>query len=173
MRGPANARVEIHEFGDFECPFCSRAEPALKQVAAKFGDKVRFVWHDVPLSIHVDAMPAARAAREARKQRGDTAFWALHDRFFAEGAKIERADLDAAARSLHLDMTAWTHALDGDAHAVEVEADAAAAAAIGIKGTPTFVVAPAGGPSGYVVVGAPSFLALRKIILRILAEAPR
>ncbi len=68
-RGPAGARVTVHEFADFQCPFCAHAEDTMKQIAKAYGDRVRFVWHDLPLPFHDRALPAARAAREARKQR--------------------------------------------------------------------------------------------------------
>jgi len=172
-KGPAGAKVTIHEFADFECPYCQRAEPTLKQVAARFGDKVRFVWHDLPLAIHDDAVPAARAAREARAQRGDAAFWTLHDRFFVPGARLDRASLDEGARALKLDMTKWAAALDGDAHMPELQADQAAADALGFQGTPTFLVVPAHAKAGYVVVGAQRYAKFRKLIDRAVSEAGR
>jgi protein-disulfide isomerase len=172
-KGPATARVTIHEFADFECPFCARAEGTLKEVARRYGDKVRLVWHDLPLAFHDDAMPAARAAREAQAQHGDSGFWALHDRLFAEGAKLGRDDLDADARALGLDMDRWKVALAGDAHNAEVSADQAAAETLGFTGTPAFLVVPAGAKSGYVIVGAQSYAKFRKLIERSLGEAHR
>jgi protein-disulfide isomerase len=170
-RGPAGARVTIHEFADFQCPYCVRVEPTLKQVAARYGDRVRFVWHDLPLPIHDDAVPAAKAAREAKAQRGDAAFWTLHDRFFAEGAKLDRESLDEAARALKLDMTRWAAALDGDAHTPELKADQDAAESLGFEGTPTFLIVPAHAKTGYVVVGAQGFAKFRKLIDASMAEA--
>ncbi|HEX3770339.1 MAG TPA: thioredoxin domain-containing protein [Polyangiaceae bacterium] len=176
-KGPATAKVTLHEFADFQCPFCVRAEGPLREVAKAYGDKVRFVWHDLPLSFHENAMPAARAAREARKQRGDAAFWQFHDRVFGDGSsttsKVSRPELDEAAKALGLDMTQWAAALDGDAHKSEVEADAAAAEKIGFNGTPSFVVVAAGAAQGYVIEGAQDFAAFRRIIQRALAEAKR
>jgi protein-disulfide isomerase len=172
-RGPASAKVAIHEFADFQCPYCVRAEPMLKEVAARYGDRVRFVWHDLPLAIHDRAVPAARAAREARAQRGDAAFWALHDRFFADGAKLDRESLDEGARSLKLDMTKWAAALDGDAQTPELKADQDAAESLGFEGTPTFLVVPAHAKTGYVVVGAQRFAKFRKLIDKAIAEATK
>jgi protein-disulfide isomerase len=183
-RGPATAKVTLHEFADFQCPFCVRAEATVKEVAKAYGDRVRFVWHDLPLPFHENAMPAARAAREARKQKGDKGFWAMHDAFFAdsaesksegksEGTKIARADLDADAKTLGLDMTQWAAALDGDAHKDEVALDAEAADKIGFKGTPAFVIVPAGAKSGYVVEGAQDFGHFRRLIDRAMSEAKR
>jgi protein-disulfide isomerase len=176
-RGPPAAKVTVHEFADFQCPFCVRAEATLREVAKAYGDRVRFVWHDLPLPFHENALPAARAAREARKQRGDGAFWQFHDRLFGDGAsqesKLSRSDLDADAKALGLDMTQWSAALDGDAHKSEVDVDAAAADKLGFKGTPSFVVVGAGSKSGYVIEGAQDFGAFRKLIERTIAEAKR
>jgi protein-disulfide isomerase len=175
-RGPATAKVTLHEFADFQCPYCARAEATVKQVEKAYGDRLRVVWHDLPLPFHENAMPAARAAREARKQKGDKGFWAMHDAFFAdstEGTKIARSDLDADARTLGLDMTQWTAALDGDAHKSEVDLDAEAADKLGFKGTPAFVIVPAGGKAGYVIDGAQDFGRFRRLVDRAIGEAWR
>jgi protein-disulfide isomerase len=171
-RGPKTAKVTIHEFADFECPYCQRAEKTVKEIAAKYGDRIRFVWHDLPLAIHDGAVPAARAAREARSQRGDAAFWTLHDRFFSDG-KLDRATLDEDARSLKLDMTKWAAAVDGDAHDAELKADQAVAESYGFEGTPTFLVVPARAKTGYVVVGAQRYAKFRKVIERAIGEAAK
>src|SRR5690606_42153865 len=65
-RGPKDAPVTIHVFSDFECPFCRRAEPTLASLEEQYGDRLRIVWHDLPLPFHKNARPAAHAAREAR-----------------------------------------------------------------------------------------------------------
>ena len=175
-KGPANAKATVHEFADFQCPYCVRGEATLREVAKAYGERVRFVWHDLPLPFHENAMPAARAAREARKQKGDAAFWQLHDRMFGDGtseSKLSRSDLDADAKAIGLDMAQWGAALDGDAHKTEVELDADAADKLGFKGTPSFVVVGAGSKSGYVIEGAQDFGAFRKIIDRAIGEAKR
>jgi protein-disulfide isomerase len=170
-RGPATAKVVVHEFADFQCPYCAHAEATLKEIFVAYGDRVRFVWHDMPLSFHQNALPAARAAREARTQHGDRAFWELHDKLFADGSKLSRADLDADARSLGLDMGKWAAALDGDAHRAEIDEDRAAAESIGLTGTPSFLVVPSGATSGYMIAGAQSYAKFRKLIERALADA--
>ncbi len=170
-RGPASARVTGHEFADFQCPFCARAETTLKEVAKAYGDRVRFVWHDLPLPFHEHALPAARAAREARKQKGDHAFWELHDTLFADGTKLSRSDLEADARALGLDMKKWAAALDGDGPKPEIDADADAAQKLGFTGTPSFVIVGAGAKTGYSVVGARDLRAFQRLIERALADS--
>jgi protein-disulfide isomerase len=169
-RGPAGAKVTIHEFADFQCPFCVRAETTVRQLQKAYGSKVRFVWHDLPLPFHENALPAARAAREAMAQRGPAMFWELHDRFLTTG-KLARADLDEQARALGLDMPRWTAALDGDAHNAELDADRAAAQEHGVGGTPAFLIVASGSTSAYRVVGAQSYNKFRKVVDRALAEA--
>jgi protein-disulfide isomerase len=165
--------VTVHEFADFECPFCARAEETVKQIAKAYGDRVRFVWHDLPLPFHEHALPAARAGREARKQKGDAAFWKLHDTMLADRTKLARSDLDDDARALGLDMTKWAAALDGDGGKAEIEADGAAAEKMGLTGTPTFVIVGAGAKTGYTVVGAQDVRAFRKLIDRAQSEIAR
>ncbi len=172
-RGPAAAKVTIHEFADFQCTFCARAEDTLKEIAKAYGDKVRFVWHDLPLSFHENALAAARAAREARAQRGDKGFWSLHDTMFADNTKLSRADLDADAHALGLDMSKWAAALDSDTHKVDVDADASAADKFGFKGTPSFVVVAAGAKSGSVIIGAQEYTKFQRVIEGAIVEAHR
>jgi protein-disulfide isomerase len=172
-RGPASARVTVHEFADFQCPFCARAEDTVKQIAKAYGDRVRFVWHDLPLPFHELALPAARAAREARRQKGDAAFWKMHDTMLADRTKLSRGDLDDDARALGLDMTKWAAALDGDGGKAEIDADGEAAKKLGLTGTPSFVIVGAGAKIGYTVVGAQDFRTFRKLIDRAQSESGR
>lgn len=170
-RGPAGAKVTLHEFGDFQCPYCAVVESTVRRVASSYGDSVRIVWHDFPLSFHDHAFDAARAAREARAEGGDAAFWKLHDSMLANPRKLSRDDLDAQAKALGLGGSRWKAALDGDAHGDEVEADKRAASAIGVEGTPAFVIARTGSSQGYALVGAQPFGHFRRLIERVLAES--
>ncbi|HLK39420.1 MAG TPA: thioredoxin domain-containing protein, partial [Polyangiaceae bacterium] len=171
-RGPEGARVTIHEFADFQCPFCARAEATLKAVSQAYGDRVRFVWHDYPLPFHDSALAAARGAREARRQRGNVGFWALHDKLFSV-EKLTRDELDAAARSLGLDMDKWKAALDATGDEADIEADRHAADRLEFRGTPSFLVVPAGATTGYVIVGAQGYPKFHRLIERAVAEARR
>jgi protein-disulfide isomerase len=169
-RGPATARVTLHEFGDFQCPYCAVAEATVRRIAQSYGDQVRVVWHDLPLSFHEHAIPAARAAREARVEGGDAAFWKMHDTFLANPRKLTQVDIDADAKALGLDAARWKAAMGGDAHTSAIEADKHAAAAMGIEGTPAFVVAATGAPYGYLLWGAQPYTHFRKLVERALAE---
>jgi protein-disulfide isomerase len=170
-RGAASARVVVHEFADFQCPFCERVEPTLAQIAKDYQGRVKIVWHDLPLPFHENALPAARAAREARAEKGDAAFWDLHDRFLTPGAKLSRADLDAVSQSWKLDPKRWSAALDSGTDDGPIGADRDAAVALGMTGTPSFLIAGAGAAQGYLIVGAESYAKFRRAIERALAEA--
>jgi protein-disulfide isomerase len=170
-KGNVNARVVIHEFSDFQCPFCGRVEPTVAQVMKDYGDRVKFVWHDLPLPMHPNAPLAAEAGREAYKQKGPAAFWQLHDKMFANQQKLSRDDLDGYAKDLNLDLDKWKAALDGNAHSADIDADKKAANDDSIGGTPAFLVVPGNASQGYFVNGAQSYSKFRKLIERALAEA--
>jgi protein-disulfide isomerase len=170
-RGGAAAKVTVHEWSDFQCPFCKRVEPTLAQLADEYGSRIRIVWHDMPLPMHPDAPLAARAAREALAQKGEKAFWMLHDQLFAHQDELARGDLDGYARGLGLDMTKWSAALEGQAHQAEVDADREAADGMGIGGTPAFLIVAKGATDGYFLSGAQPYPRFRKLIERALTEA--
>ena len=170
-QGPANAKVVVQEFADFQCPFCARAEPALAQLLKTYGTKVKLVWRNMPLpeSMHPDAELAAEAALEAQAQKGQAGFWKMHDLLFAHQSDdgLKRPALDGYAAELGLDMTKWAAALDGHAHKAQVEADQAAARAVNVEGTPSFLV------NGYQISGAQPYARFRQLVERALAEGAK
>jgi protein-disulfide isomerase len=177
-KGGANAKVTIIEFSDFQCPFCARAEDALKQVSATYGDRVKLSWRHMPLPMHPQADLAAQASVEAFQQRGATGFWKMHELLYANQATprgLERDALDRYARTVGLDMVRWATVMDAQTHHTAVEADAKAARDAGISGTPGFLIvvnAKAGAPlDGYFLSGAQPFMKFKKLIDRALAEA--
>src|ERR1700752_4108991 len=79
-QGPADAPVTLVEYGDFECPYCGQAYPIVKAMQKRFGDQLRFVWRNFPLTqVHPHAERAAEAAEAAGAQG---AFWGMHDLLF-------------------------------------------------------------------------------------------
>jgi protein-disulfide isomerase len=136
--GPEAAPVTIVEFSDFQCPFCSRAGPIVKQVLARYPEQVRVVYRHFPLdSIHPRARPAAEASACADEQGK---FWAYHDKLFANAKQLEDADLERYAGEVGLDLAAWRACrTDGRAASV-VERDLADARSAGVTGTPSFFV---------------------------------
>lgn len=141
-RGPANAKVVVVEFSDFQCPFCQRVEPTVDALL-KANPDVRVEWRNLPLSFHQHAHLAAEAAREAYVQKGNAGFWKMHALLFAnqrdEGG-LERPALERYGREIGLDAGKLKAALDGHVHAAAVDAEAAAAEKAGVRGTPGFLV---------------------------------
>lgn len=136
-RGPADAPVTIVEFSDYECPFCVRAEPTVKDLLAKYPGKIKLVYRDFPLPMHPRAPKAAEAAHCAGDQGK---YWEMHDRLFAPGTKLEIADLKAHAREVGVDGTKFDKCLDSGEKAKEVEANRKAGDEAGVSGTPAFFI---------------------------------
>jgi predicted DsbA family dithiol-disulfide isomerase len=153
--GPVDAPVTIVEFSDFECPFCSRVLPALEQVKANYGDKVRLVFRQFPLNIHPNAQKAAEASLCAADQ---DKFWEMHDLMFAEQRQLSVADLKAKAQRLELDTAAFDQCLDSGRHAGQVQADLAAGVEAGVSGTPAMFI------NGIPVSGAVPYENLAELI---------
>jgi protein-disulfide isomerase len=170
-RGNMKAQVTVHEWSDFQCPFCGRVEPTVQEMMKDYGEKVKFVWHDLPLPMHPKAPLAAEAAREAYKQKGPKAFWEFHDKMFGNQQKLEREDLDGYAQSMNLDMDKWKAALDGSTHAAEIDADKNAGNSDQISGTPAFLVVAGNAKNGYFISGAQPYGKFRKLIEKALADA--
>jgi protein-disulfide isomerase len=137
VRGGKDALVTIVEWSDFQCPFCSRVEPTLKQIQETYKDKVRIAWHDLPLPFHPNAMPAAIAARAAGEQGK---FWEMHDKLFADQQHLDRATYEKYAGELGLNMGKFKAALDSEKGKDAIAADSAAGGKIGARGTPAFFV---------------------------------
>jgi protein-disulfide isomerase len=136
-RGPEKAPVTIVEFADFQCPYCAKILPALEQVRSQYGDKVRLVYRQFPLTIHDNAERAAQASLCADEQGK---FWELHDGMFANQRALDAEQLKATAAGLGLDAQAFNECLDSGRYADEVAADTAAGVAAGVSGTPALFV---------------------------------
>jgi protein-disulfide isomerase len=152
--------VTIVEFSDFECPFCVRAEPTVKQILDTYGDKVRLVFKDFPLPIHPNAPKAAEAAHCAGAQNK---YWEMHEKLFAAGGKLAVADLKAHAREVGIDGAKFDQCLDSGEKASVVEANRKAGEEVGVTGTPAFFV------NGRPLSGAQPFDEFKKLIDKELA----
>lgn len=157
-KGPADALVTIVEASDFQCPFCKQAQGTLAQLAAAYPGKVRFAFKHNPLSMHPLALPAARAAEQARAQGGDAAFWAMHDKLFQLSPALDPQSLEGAAGELGLDVTAFRAGLNGGGHDARIQRDQKLLSALGANSTPSFFV------NGRLVVGAPALEAFKGIV---------
>ena len=154
-RGPAGAPVTIVEFGDFQCPLCKRTQPVLDQLLKEYRGKVRLVFKNFPLASHPGARPAAEGARCAAA-RG--VFWEYHDLLYLPGTDFSREALIGYAGRLALDREAFAACLDARQFRDEIDADVREGRALGIPGTPTFLI------NGKPLVGAQPIEAFREAI---------
>ena len=157
--GPEDAPVTIIEFSDYQCPYCRRwTEQVEKQIIETYGDKVRIVYRDFPLtSIHPESLPAAEAANCAGEQGK---YWEYHDALFAQKHGLGEKAYLAYAKDLGLDVDKFSACLDEHRYRDEVMADREYAINLGIRSTPTFFV------NGIAVVGAQPFDVFKSIIDR-------
>jgi Na+/H+ antiporter NhaA len=138
IRGPREgAPVTLVEYGDFECPYCGRAEPVVREVLSDFAD-VRYVWRHLPLSdVHPNAQLAAEAAEAADRQG---AFWEMHDLLLDHQDALQPHDLLAYAEQLDLDLDRFRDDLRDNDGTRRVEEDVDSADRSGVAGTPTFFI---------------------------------
>ncbi len=138
IRGPVEAPVTLVEYGDYECPYCSVAEVAIREVLAEFGDDLRYVWRHLPLNdVHRSAQTAAEAAEAAAAQG---AFWPMHDLLITDPDELDPDDLDGYAQQLGLDRDRFWDDIRRHVHVGRVADDVASADASGVAGTPTFFI---------------------------------
>ena len=137
IRGPRESEVTVLEYGDFECPYCGRAEPIVRELLRDFTD-VRYVWRHVPLTdVHIHAQRAAEAAEAAANQG---AFWEMHDKLLGHQDALEDSDLIAYAYELGLDLERFTKHLEHGKGAAQIADDVESADLSGVTGTPTFFI---------------------------------
>jgi Na+/H+ antiporter NhaA len=137
IRGPDTAPVTVVEYGDFECPFCGQAEPAVRRLLADHGD-VRYVWRHLPLT---DVHPRAELAAEAAEAAADQgAFWEMHDLMMAHQDELRPADLLRYAEQLNLDVERFRDNLRRHERTARVADDVESASLSAVSGTPTFFI---------------------------------
>jgi Na+/H+ antiporter NhaA len=138
IRGTDAAPVTLVEYGDYECPYCGRAEPIIRELLDSFGDDVRYVWRHLPLSdVHPHAQMAAEAAEAAAAQG---AFWEMNDVLLRHQDALAPDDLTGYATELDLDTERFWDDLRRRRYADRVAEDVASADASGVAGTPSFFI---------------------------------
>jgi protein-disulfide isomerase len=171
VRGPEDAAVTIIEFGDFQCPWSARFFfNTLPQLREGYGDRVRFVYRDFPLTDfpgagpdkHPDAKKAAEAAECADDQG---AFWDYHDLLFQNQNALDVDSLKGYAASVGLDIAVFNQCLESGKHASEVQEDIQDGLAAGVTGTPHFFI------NGRAVFGAEPYSVFEDAVEAALAEA--
>lgn len=140
--GNKNAKVTIVEYSDFECPFCQRHEPTVKQALTEFPKDVRLVYRHYPLdAIHPNAQLAAQASECAAKLGGDSAFWKMHDELFAaQTTGLSKDVFIQLAKKVGVNESSFTSCLDSGEMAGRVAEDVASGNDSGVQGTPATYV---------------------------------
>lgn len=136
--GPDHAPVVIVEYGDFECPNCKQAAPAVKLLLQRFEERVRFVYRHFPLAeVHPHAMMAAQASECAG---GQGKFWPMHDLLFAHQDHLKAKQIHGYAEQLGLDMARYTAEMDDEVYLQRVREHIDSGKRSGVRGTPGFYV---------------------------------
>jgi protein-disulfide isomerase len=162
--GPDDAPVTIVEFSDYQCPYCEAwYQQTFEQLMSNYPGQIRFVYRDLPLPMHPEAIPAAEAADCAGEQN---AYWEFHDALFSGQYTLGRTAYEQYAADLGLDIAAFTACLDDHRYQAKVEANGADAAGLGLNATPSFVI------NGRILVGAHPFADFKAIIDEELAKTP-
>jgi protein-disulfide isomerase len=137
VKGPANAKVTIIEFSDFQCPYCKRGRDTMDEMLKAYPNDVKVVFKHFPLGFHKEAEPAARATWAAQQQGK---FWEYHDVLFNNQDKLGADFYLATARELKLDEAKFKADMNSEAAAKQVKEDNEIGAKNGIQGTPGFFV---------------------------------
>lgn len=136
--GEAHASIEVVEYGDFECPNCKQAAPAVKLLLERFPHRIRFAYRHFPLEeVHPHALLAAEVAEVAGAQGK---FWDMHDILYDNQLHLKAASLRSYAERLQLDMARYGGELDDHIYLQRIREHAQGGRDSGVRGTPTFFV---------------------------------
>ena len=134
-KGATSAPVVVVEYGDYECPYCYNAQPVVKEVRRRMGDRMAFVFRHFPQnSIHPHASFAARAAGAQGK------FWEMHEQLFRHQKELADLDLTHLALNLGLEVYRFDTDMQNPAHARRIREDVAGGLRSAVEGTPTFFI---------------------------------
>jgi protein-disulfide isomerase len=138
LLGPGHAAVTMVEYGDFECPNCKQAAPAIKLLLDRFAGRVRLVFRHFPLEdVHPHALLAAQAAEAAD---GQGKFWPMHDLLFENQRHLKLPQLHSYADRLELDMPRYTGEMDDEVYLQRVREHIAGGVKSGVRSTPSFFI---------------------------------
>ncbi|HYP93670.1 MAG TPA: Na+/H+ antiporter NhaA [Mycobacterium sp.] len=140
IRGNPDASLTLVEYGDYECPFCSRATGSIDEVRAHFGEDLRYVWRHLPLErVHPRAFDAARAAEAAGLQGK---YFEMGIQLFEHQDDLEWSDIYRYAVAIGCDIERFDHDVRVDPSKVlhRVQDDAQDAELMDLNSTPTFFV---------------------------------
>jgi len=137
IRGSDSAKITVIEWADFQCPFCVRVNPTLEKISEEYGDKVRFGFKHLPLSMHSKARAAHQAAEAAHRQGKS---WEMHDRIFANPKDLSEETYLRYANEIGLDIEKYKSDFSSSSVRKKIDADLAKARELGVSGTPSFFI---------------------------------
>jgi protein-disulfide isomerase len=163
LRGEQIAPVVIVEFCDFQSSECRTIQPALKELLSKYKGRLSLTYRDLPLK---ERHPGAQRAAEASRCAGEQGkFWEYHDLLFDNQSQLEKAALEAHARTLQLDESRFNSCLSAGRYTAEVEEDRQIALRAGLNYAPSFVI------NGTPLTGSLPTAAFERIIEAELSES--
>jgi len=138
VQGDEKAKIELVEYGDFQCPHCKRAHPVLKNIQRQLGKRLRFVFRHFPLTnAHPYAMSAAVAA-EAASIEGK--FWEMHDLIFERQDELSDGIFTDWAQELALNSREFSKHLRDAELKERVQSDFESGIRSGVNGTPSLFI---------------------------------
>lgn len=155
--GPEASAVTLVLFSDFMCPYCADfATQVLPQIKAQYGNRIRFIFRDLPIASLHPFSPRVHEAAECAHAQG--LFWGFHDLIYANNASLTEVKLNLLAEQAGLEMNAFNACLASGEKQLEVNADLEAGINAGVEVTPTLFV------NGRRIDGAPTFAELSALI---------
>lgn len=164
IKGTNDAWVTVVEVSDFQCPYCKRVVPTLKQIEEKYGADVRVAFKHNPLGFHNRARFAANAAECAGEQGK---FWEMHDTLFENQRQLEDANLEQYAGKIGLNVGTWKSCYSNKKYDGKITGDQRSATSLGARGTPAFFI------NGRFLSGAQPLPAFVEVIDQELAKAKK
>ena len=138
IQGPDTAPITLVEYGDYECPYCGQAYSIIKQIQDYFGDNIRFVFRNFPLTqVHPHAQRAAEAAEEAGSQNK---FWKMHDYLYEHQQALDDNHLEKYAKIIGLDLERFNKDMENHIHVPRIREDFLSGIQSGVNGTPSFYI---------------------------------
>ena len=139
IRGEKKAKYTLVEYSDFQCPYCVRGFQNVEELRKKYGKDLRFIFKNLPLAFHAQAMPAAQWLEAVAMQSPEKS-WTFHDTLFANQDKLGVEFFKATAAELGLDVARCEADAQGQPVKDRIAADMAEAEKFGFSGTPGYLL---------------------------------
>lgn len=165
IRGNKDAKYTLVEYSDFQCPYCGRGFVTVETLRKKYGGNLRFIYKNMPLPFHPQAMPAAKWFEAVAIQSPEKA-WLFHDKMFQNQEKLSEDFFKETVKSLGLNVAKAQKDAESKAVADKIQADTDEGHAMGFDGTPGFLL------NGIPVKGAYPVEYFDNIVARLEGKAP-